>query len=243
MAGVNGKKAPTAKAESPAVGVRGKDEKGKSQSPSDSGGGARWKNRIVGGGLIDPKKLTPNEMNWRQHSGIQQEVLEGALDTVGWVQDVIVNKRTGHIVDGHLRVAIALQRGELQVPYKLVDLSEKEEKLVLATFDPIGAMASADAEKLHELLEGVDVQNRSIQQMLTDMQAEITAASRNIPSLDDLEEKYGQTEDSAFWPVIRLQVPQEAFDLYVTLMSRAPGDDEVAKFTAILRVARKATTK
>ena len=40
-------------------------------------------------------------------------VMGGALDdAVGWVQQVLVNRRTGFVVDGHARVALALSRGE-----------------------------------------------------------------------------------------------------------------------------------
>ena len=34
------------------------------------------------------------------------------LTEVGWVQDVIVNKASGFVVDGHARVALAIKAGE-----------------------------------------------------------------------------------------------------------------------------------
>lgn len=39
----------------------------------------------------------------------------GALNEVGWVQRVIVNRRTGYLVDGHERVWQALQNGDAPV--------------------------------------------------------------------------------------------------------------------------------
>ena len=77
--------------------------------------------------------------------------MTGVLDQVGWVQDVIVNTRTGNLIDGHLRVSLAISRGE-QVPVVYVDLSPQEEKLVLATFDRLTQMAGIDEDKLNELL-------------------------------------------------------------------------------------------
>jgi len=112
-----------------------------------------WQNRIVGYDQVDPETLLANPNNWRIHSGGQQEALEGVLDTVGWVDDVIVNQRTGFVVDGHLRVSLALRHGMTAVPVKYVDLTEAEEALVLATLDPIGAMAKTDSDKLAELLK------------------------------------------------------------------------------------------
>src|SRR5437867_4576224 len=69
---------------------------------------ATWRNRIVGSGEEAPDQLLANPKNWRIHPKHQQEALAGVLDEVGWVQEVIVNQQTGHLVDGHLRVTLAL---------------------------------------------------------------------------------------------------------------------------------------
>lgn len=115
-----------------------------------------WRNRIVGEDVCDPGQLLANPFNWRIHPHEQELALRGILDEVGWVQRVIVNKRTGHVVDGHLRVATAISKGETAVPVLYVDLSEDEEKKVLLTIDPVGAMAVMDADKFKELLAEVE---------------------------------------------------------------------------------------
>lgn len=118
-----------------------------------------WKNRIVGYDVVEADQLLAHPSNWRIHPKAQQDALTGVLDDVGWVQEIIVNKTTGHVVDGHMRVEVALTRGE-SVPVKYVELSEAEEQLILATIDPISAMAGADNEqtvwdiKLDERAEG-----------------------------------------------------------------------------------------
>lgn len=99
---------------------------------------------------------TANPRNWRIHPHEQEQALTAVLDKVGWVQRVIVNKRTGFVVDGHLRVAAAISRSEKSVPVLYIDLSEAEEKAVLASLDPIAAMAGCDNEKLAELLQDVE---------------------------------------------------------------------------------------
>ena len=111
-----------------------------------------WRSRIVGHGEAAPAELVPNERNWRRHPPSQQKALAGALTEVGWVQQVVVNRTSGRLVDGHLRVELALARGEPAVPVTYVELSEDEERVVLATLDPLAAMADADATKLAELL-------------------------------------------------------------------------------------------
>jgi DNA modification methylase len=115
-----------------------------------------FRSRIVGEGTEAPDQLLANPQNWRRHPKEQLAALEGMLDTVGWVQRVIVNRTTGHMVDGHARVELALKRDEPQVPVLYVELTEAEERLVLATLDPIGGLAQTDQAMLDDLLQGVE---------------------------------------------------------------------------------------
>lgn len=54
------------------------------------------------------------------------------------------------------------------------------------------------------------------------------------PSLDDLEGKYGDPMERDFWPVIRVQVAPEIFELYQSFMAQLPGADEAAKFAKLM---------
>jgi hypothetical protein len=125
-----------------------------------------WRNRIVGEGEQPASQFIANPNNWRTHPQSQRDAMRGALNEVGWVQRVIVNRVTGYLIDGHERIWEALQNGDSNVPYVEVDLSEAEEAYVLATLDPLGAMAQADAAKLDELLREVQSSEAGIQQML-----------------------------------------------------------------------------
>ena len=125
-----------------------------------------WESRIVGHGEAAPADLVGNPRNWRTHPKAQRDALAGVLDQVGWVQNVIVNKRTGYLVDGHARVAVAAQRGETSVPVVYVDLSEDEELLILATLDPLAAMAEADTEVLADLLAAITSEDAALTSML-----------------------------------------------------------------------------
>lgn len=133
---------------------------------------SNWNNRIVGSGTESPEQLLANPRNWRVHNDLQREAIKGVLEEVGWVQNVIVNQRTGYIVDGHLRVSVALQKGELSVPVVYVDLTEEEEALILATLDPIGGMATTDQEMLNGLLAEVETSHPGLQALLDSLAGE-----------------------------------------------------------------------
>jgi len=114
-----------------------------------------WNNRIVRFGTEDPAMLLANPFNFRRHPKDQQDALEGTLNTIGWIQDVIVNVTTGHMIDGHLRVELAMRKGAKEVPVKYVELTEEEEKIALATLDPISGLAINDTELLQDILDGL----------------------------------------------------------------------------------------
>jgi len=131
-----------------------------------------WKNRITGSGTEDPEQLLANPHNFRYHPKHQQDALAGVLNEIGWIQDVIVNTTTGHIIDGHLRVQLAMSRSE-RVPVKYVELSENEERIALAAIDPISALATQDQGLLDDLIEGIHsvgdmAANAFLQSLLSD---------------------------------------------------------------------------
>jgi hypothetical protein len=122
----------------------------------------RWASRIVGEADVDPSVLIPNPENFRKHPKTQQLALDATLDEIGWIQRVIVNKTTGHMIDGHLRVERALAKNEHSVPVLYVELSENEERIALATFDPLSTLADTDKSILAALLSNIECTNEGL---------------------------------------------------------------------------------
>ena len=143
---------------------------------NSSGTSGSWRNRIIGYDNVSPDQLLANPLNFRRHPKNQQDAMTGVLGEIGWLQDVIVNQTTGHVIDGHLCVELSLRKGEPTVPVKYVELTEDEERLALATFDPLSAMANADAAALDALLDTVNSGDAAVQAMLGQMaeEAELT---------------------------------------------------------------------
>lgn len=141
--------------------------------------------RIVSHTEDDPASLLANPQNYRIHGQHQQGVLHGVLQKVGFVQSVIVNDVTGHIIDGHLRVHMALKNNVSHIPVTHVELSEEEERTILASFDPIGSLASIDKEKFKELMVDINQFDESIKNLInTDIPTWKDTTQQQTPSFD-----------------------------------------------------------
>lgn len=137
----------------------GKAKKGASKAP-------KWVNRIVGHGEVSAVELIAHPSNPRIHPDTQRSALAEALTRIGWIDSVIVNKTTNRILNGHLRVELAAARGE-SVPVQFVELSEADERLALASFDPLGELAIEDSEKLGDLLAALDLGDSPLDTLLS----------------------------------------------------------------------------
>jgi hypothetical protein len=143
----------------------------------DSNAANIWKNRIVGYGQIDVEDALAHENNWRIHAMSQQEEMRGILETIGVIQNIIINKRTSDawpvgdrgvetMIDGHMRIALAMRHGQQTLPVTYVDLDPGEEAIALATFDPIGALAGSSREQLDAVLREIETDNTDVQKLL-----------------------------------------------------------------------------
>ena len=155
-----------------------------------------WRNRIVGSGTMAAGQFVANPSNWRIHPKAQRDALNGVLNEVGWVQNVIVNKITGNVVDGHARIEEALKRGDdTPVPYVEVELTEDEEQKILLALDPISAMAAADKAQLDALLKSVETQDAAVMAMIADMADKAGLDYGDSKPLADAEPQIDKAEE------------------------------------------------
>ena len=148
-----------------------------------------WRNRICGYSEEPPDDLLANISNWRVHPQNQQRAMKGILTEVGIVQNVIVNKRTNRVIDGHMRIQLGISEGLKSIPVTWVDLSEEEEQLILAALDPVGDMAVADDEMLGELIKGLDAESVDLNIFLNSLYDESTTGAVKDVKLGDDDEK------------------------------------------------------
>lgn len=125
-------------------------------------------NRILGYGTKPADQFQANPHNYRKHPQRQRDAVQASLRELGWIGVVVENVTTGQLIDGHERVWQALANNE-DVPYIQVELSEEQEKLALAVFDPITYMAETDAQILDALLRDVNSGEVALQELLESM--------------------------------------------------------------------------
>lgn len=141
----------------------------------------QWANRIVGHADVPPDQLLANPLNFRRHPVTQQDALSGVIGEIGFLDPVIATQ-DGTVIDGHLRVELALRQNVPTIPVTYVDLTEDEANLALATIDPISAMAFHDAAQLDALLREVSTDDASVLAMLSEL-----AESAGIIPPDDFD--------------------------------------------------------
>lgn len=194
---------------------------------------ALFQNNIIGYATKPASQFKKNPLNYRTHPKAQREAVNGSLKSLGWIAPVIENVTTGNLLDGHERVEQALPTDE-DVPFLQVRLTEEQEKLALAIFDPITALAESDGEVLVKLLSQVTTEDAALQKLIEDLEQE---AQMHIkpPSLDELRETYGEPNARDFWPVIHIQVDPDTMAQWDMLLGLLPGEDDALKAGHILR--------
>lgn len=115
----------------------------------------------------DPAELAENPRNWRRHPEAQLAALTDVIAEVGWAGACLYNERTGRLIDGHARRKVALDQGAARVPVLVGDWDEAAEAKILATLDPLAAMAEADKASLDALLRDVSTGSEALAGMLT----------------------------------------------------------------------------
>lgn len=121
---------------------------------------------------VRASELKPSPRNWRTHPQTQQDALRGVLAEIGYADALLARELPDgslELVDGHLRAEITPDQ---EVPVLVLDLTEEEAAVVLATLDPLAALAEANQQALGELLASIETGSDALQAMLNGLAAE-----------------------------------------------------------------------
>ena len=122
---------------------------------------------------LKPAELRPNPRNWRKHPKAQSDALAGILAEVGIAGALLAYKseRNGGaltLIDGHMRTETA----DAEWPVLVLDLSDAEADLLLASYDPLSKMAETDPAALGALLADIQTAEEGLSAMLAGMAEE-----------------------------------------------------------------------
>ena len=146
----------------------------------------RFVDRVVELRRVPANTIRPNPWNWRLHPQSQSDALVEMLDEVGFAGALIARETPEglELIDGHLRQEVA---GSEVVPVLVVDMNDEEVRRLLATLDPIGAMAQTDVLALTALLDTLEVTGESTRAML-DTLANVEAVEGEQSEGEEAEE-------------------------------------------------------
>lgn len=111
---------------------------------------------------IPVEKINPAPYNPRKDlkpGDPEYEKLKRSIEEFGYVEPLVWNERTGHLVGGHQRFKILLHQGAKTVEVSIVDLDDKKERALNIALNKISG--DWDNEKLREHINFEKALNRA----------------------------------------------------------------------------------
>lgn len=152
-----------------------------------------WRNRIIEQRMVDASELQPHPLNPRRHPETQKRAVAGLLGEVGIVDSLTVYESEAYgglvVLDGHLR-----QEMGGQWPVNVLDVTDAEAELILATFDFSTSLAELDGAALADLLMRVEmtpVEDDGVKALLQQLATHAEQPKREVdaePQVDRAEE-------------------------------------------------------
>lgn len=148
------------------------------------------------------KQLIPADYNPRialEPGDTEYELLNGSLETFGYVVPIVWNERTGRIVGGHQRLTILKAHGVKDVFVSVVNVDEEKEKQLNIALNKIEGEWDNEMlrDLIHELDElgvaeatgfdrhSIDFMNRGLEELIDEATIE--------SELEDVEETFNIT--------------------------------------------------
>ncbi len=175
---------------------------------------------------VKASELTAHPKNWRKHGQAQQDAMRGILAEVGYADALIARETpegTLELLDGHLRASITPDE---MVPVLILDVSAEEGELILASHDPLAAMAEVNEQALGELLHNINTDSQALADMLTEL-----AEASNL----DLDgEAIPEPENQEEWHVVKFTPDQwSVIGVAVKDIQESEGDSTIKDGRAI----------
>ncbi|HTU27316.1 MAG TPA: hypothetical protein VMF30_18045, partial [Pirellulales bacterium] len=144
----------------------------------------------------------------------QRDALRGVLAEVGYAGALLARELADgslELIDGHLR---AETTPDALVPVLVLDVNESEAAKLLASFDPLSALAETNHEALQALLAQVETESQALGRLLDDL------AHQESPVADGPSQADKQLPNELFQIVIECRGEEEQRDLFQEFTGR-----------------------
>jgi len=138
------------------------------------------KDRIKELRRVPASRLIPNPKNWRTHPEKQKNAIQGVLAEIGYADALIARELPDGslmLLDGHLRAETTPNQ---EVPVLVLDLNEAEADKLLATLDPISAMAGKSDELYADLIAEMETSSAAVRDLLDQTLGENEAGLESV---------------------------------------------------------------
>jgi hypothetical protein len=163
---------------------------------------------------VPANQLRPNAKNWRVHPSAQQDALRGVLAEIGYAGALLARETDDgslELIDGHLR---AETTPDCLVPVLVLDITSAEADKLLATYDPLSAMADINSGTLEKLLAETNIESPAVRAMMDQILAEAKSLSgQKFPTDTSPEVKL----PALFQIVVECQSEQQQEELFAQL--------------------------
>jgi ParB-like chromosome segregation protein Spo0J len=137
--------------------------------------------------------------------------MRGVLAEIGYADALVARELADgslELIDGHLR---AETTPDMSVPVLVVDLDDQEALKLLATLDPLSAMAERDDQMLGELLADLHTDNEAVRAMLASLAEQQELAVANSRDYQDI------VIENTFQVVVECEDEQQQRELFERL--------------------------
>ena len=123
---------------------------------------------------VKVSELVDAPWNYRTHPDAQREALEATVEEIGWYgYPDVYEAEDGSlcICDGHLRKSFLVEKygEEAEIDVNVTDFDENEARIATATHDPLTAMAEHDQGQLDALIQSIDTNSETLNDMFADL--------------------------------------------------------------------------
>jgi ParB-like chromosome segregation protein Spo0J len=196
------------------------------------------KNRVKKIKMMRVGDLKPSASNWRTHPPEQQRAMEAALTELGFAGALVARETEDgelEIIDGHLRFE-KLDPNE-KVPVVITDFNKDEADKMITVFDPIGALAGVNNEKLGALKEQITFDSHDLQAVLDSIQLD-----KSEPQKSNEAEGIPGSDQAEIIPEMELQ-PDEHYDYVIVLATRRQDWNRLTALLNLKKTRKPRTSK